>query len=346
MSISRHTRIQFGNETEVAPLPWKSGSYQSDTGSLGNNVKGHDLWGEWRGRTDALGLYFITGDTWSRLTDTSLWGLYKGSKYANETTCISIGFFPYDNTSTMAQAAAGEFDAHYVKMGKKMMENNLEKCYLRPAWEYNGGYQWQGTANAEEAANYRKAWQRMVTIIRAQGWKGKTVFCMQVLQQLGTVTPNMCYPGDDYVDVIGPDWYDQGSSGDPVARFAGRRDGEFGARYWAEFCRAGAERLDSSPEGVMTTNTKAKTYCIPEWGLRNDDYPRPNGDRTGNGGDSPYYIRAMYEFLMDVHNSGITVEFESYFNKDHNIRESHKIVQGLHDFSNAAREYQRLFGGG
>lgn len=329
-------------------IPWKTGSYQSDTGSLGNSVAGHEAFGAWRGRPDQVVVYFITGPTWQRLTTSNLYSLYKNTKYGDNASVVAIGFFPYDNTSTLAAAARGDYDNYYSEIGRKLVEGGLSNCYLRLAWEMNGGYQWQGTKDAQHAADYRTAWQRMVTRIRQAGWRGKTVFCTQVLQQLGTVGPDMCYPGDEYVDVIGPDWYDQGPPGDPVARFNERRDGLYGGWWLADFCRAGAQRLDSSPgAGVLTTATDAKTYCVPEWALRNPDYPEANGGPTrGSGGDSPYFIRAMFEFLMEVEESGVHVEFEAYFNKDNSPTEAHKLVQGAYPFPEAAREYQRLFGGG
>nr|MDT0666369.1 glycosyl hydrolase [Micromonospora sp. DSM 115978] len=103
------------------------------------------------------------------------------------------------------------------------------------------------------------------------------------------------YPGDEYVDIIGVDTYDQ---------WPPRRD------------EATWNRLCNEPPGLWTgiafAREHGKQFSVPEWGLvaTHDT----GAGRIGQaGGDNPFYIQKMFETFRD--NADI-LAYEAYFNDD------------------------------
>jgi beta-mannanase len=82
------------------------------------------------------------------------------------------------------------------------------------------------------------------------------------------------YPGDDVVDVVGVDCYDDNSGIDHLI------NGEYGMNQWAQFAAA-----------------HGKPIALPEWGLM-------------SGGDNPDYIQGMYDFMVS-HNTFLEAYWDS-----------------------------------
>jgi beta-mannanase len=100
------------------------------------------------------------------------------------------------------------------------------------------------------------------------------------------------YPGNNYVDVIGMDAYDDGMPGDPQSQ---------PARWNAEYSEGGGLE-----DIIAFAKANNKPMSLPEWGL----------DSTSDGfGDDPYYVQQI-ENLVANNN----FMYQSYFDSnDDNI---------------------------
>ena len=115
----------------------------------------------------------------------------------------------------------------------------------------------------------------------------------------GTITYPIdnLWPGDEYVDIVGSQYYDRCP---PVPA---------GDRYAFE-ARLDARSFSNNPAGPRAwleyARSKGKPWAVPEWGI--------GGPREGcaePGIDNPYFIRKMYEFFW---NNAADIAFEAYFN--------------------------------
>jgi len=99
----------------------------------------------------------------------------------------------------------------------------------------------------------------------------------------------LAYPGDDVVDVIGVDAYNDGNFpriADPIARWIKFRDQDHGLAWHARYAAA-----------------HKKPMSYPEWAS------------GGGADDDPYFIQQMYAW-MTTHN----VAYASYWNSNSDFR--------------------------
>jgi beta-mannanase len=146
---------------------------------------------------------------------------------AAHNTMPMVTWEPWDYTAGVSQPAyslkniiAGAYDA-YIHQWAHNAAAWAKPMYLRFAHEMNGNwYPWCVGVNGNTAAQYVSAWQRVANIFRQEGatnvrwvWspnvggakhgrKGATV----------STQYNTMYPGDGYVDWIGMDGYNWGTS--------------------------------------------------------------------------------------------------------------------------------------
>jgi hypothetical protein len=121
--------------------------------------------------------------------------------------------------ATMASIAAGSWDSQ-IDAWAQQVASWGKPFMFRWCWEMNGnwgtssGYTWQ-TEYGTTAAQYVAAWQRFKSRCDAQGATNITwVWCPNIWTGSGTVSvdPTPWYPGDAYVDWLGIDGYNTGST--------------------------------------------------------------------------------------------------------------------------------------
>jgi beta-mannanase len=270
-----------------------------DTGGIATN-----------GPSEALGMYGSDLSAWENtlgrpansmitvpfVADSGGWVNYDGSAWYLASTlpttrrlAVGVGFFPAGAGSTMAEAANGSYDSHYLYVAQQLAGYGHGDAIIRPAWEFNGGwYAWGykavGTDQANYGANYRAAWIRL----RAQflSVSANFKFAWNPNLEDGYTYPDYqeTYPGDAYVDMVGFDVYDRNyNNADPD-----------NALRWAKY-QAGP--LAGLASFAVAHN---KPVCLPEWAA---------GDTPG--GDNPYFINAMADWL-----EANTVAYQSYWSGD------------------------------
>ncbi|MFC9821961.1 glycosyl hydrolase [Streptomyces erythrochromogenes] len=156
--------------------------------------------------------------------------------------------------------AQGKYDEHFRRLAERLVSLGVPDTVIVLGWEMNGVTYTHRCR--PDPANWKLYWRRIVTVMRAvPGQKFKFDFAPN--RGTDAIGWTKCYPGDDYVDIIGMDSYDQG----PGQDFDDQISQPYGLQKHVDFARA---------------HRKAISY--PEWGL----FRR---------GDNPEYVRRMLQWI-------------------------------------------------
>lgn len=148
----------------------------------------------------------------------------------------------------LRQAAAGMFDKHFRALAERLVELKVPDTVIVLGWEMNGITYTHRCGPDPEA--WKKYWNRIVTTMRAvPGQKFRFDFTPN--RGRDAIPWTQCYPGDDTVDIIGMDSYDQPSG----LSFDEQVKEPYGLQAHVDFAKS-----------------HGKPISYPEWGLfRNGD---------------------------------------------------------------------------
>ena len=272
-------------------------------------AKGLTQYEEWLGRpSDAILLY--TGDRdWQDYQGSIGWGLGLYKKFDGRRFLHSVSFMPKQGT-TLAEAATGAYNEHWKKAAETILAAHRDTgvIYIRTAWEFNGNWFHYNAVHKEQ--DFIGAWRQFVSTFRSVSNRFRFDWCPG-----GTVKLSMkaedAYPGDDYVDIIGLDVYDQDKwpiFKDPVER-------------WNKVIVNGDHGLQWQKDFAAAHN---KLMSFPEWGSC--------GDKAG---DNPYFVEQMYKWMVDNH-----FIYASYWNSTGTYKGA--LSTGL--YPHAGAKYKEIFG--
>jgi hypothetical protein len=210
---------------------------------------------------------------------------------------IGMGLFPDAYRGQHAQCAAGAFDGYMRQFGARLVAAGGARAVIRLGWEFNfvNKFAWGVTGtDAASAAVWKGCFRRWVTKLRATPGQAFTIVWNAATN--GT-HPNvdMLYPGNQYVDVIGTQYFDRCPPATTEA-------------LWQK--RYNKRAKSGAPAGLGTwlayAKSKGKRLAIPEWGIGgpSDSCRRP-------GIDNPFFIRKMHAFLRA---NAASIAYEAYFN--------------------------------
>jgi hypothetical protein len=271
----------------------------------------------WLGRPVTHVLDYVGGmpegstDPWAKIDDPSWWcNRWAQSRW---TPVFSVAILPtWDQT--LAEGAAGAYDAHWDSFGRTMVARGCGSAVLRLGWEFNGKfYPW--AAGGKEAA-FAAYWRRIVTVLRrvpGQAFR----FDWSPLMGNTNADVEAAWPGDAYVDYVGLDAYDGAPSSykdRPAERWNWQMTTRYGLAWHAAFAKA-----------------HGKPMTFPEWGVT-----LRYADDLG-GGDNPYYIAKMAEWF-----AANPVAYAIYFEVDAKDA-AHRLMTD--QFPNASAKFLELFGG-
>jgi hypothetical protein len=237
---------------------------------------------------------------------------------------------------SLERGAKGEYDRHYETLARNLVTAGLGNSILRLGWEFNGGwYAWRGQGKADAFAEY---WRHIVKAMRAVPGAGKLQFCWNPSLGYQGFPAEIAWPGDEFVDYVGLDVYDDSWLADTYPWPAGTSDADVAERQkkvWDQL-------IFDGNHGLKFWSTFAaehhKPLAIPEWGLDNRE--------GGHGGlDNPYFIEQMHAFIFDPANH---VAFHCYF--DVQAPDGHhQLSPGLDgaektEFPRSAKRFKELFG--
>jgi hypothetical protein len=214
---------------------------------------------------------------------------------------------------SIATGATGAYNSYFKSFASKLVADGQSTATIRLGWEMNGNWMlWQGQSNPTAWVAF---WKQIVTTMRSVAPKLTFDWAPNVDVAFD---PTKLYPGDTYVDYIGISMYDQSwayapsQSAQRWSELYNGLYGTYGLAYFASFASSHGKKLN-----------------LDEWGM---SY-RCDGH---GGGDDPYYIQQMYNFLT-THNIG----WETYFNNDPSSCEFHSINDGR--FPQAAALFKKLW---
>lgn len=253
------------------------------------------------------------------------------------TIVLGCPMLPRRFAGQLARIMSGEFDQHYLAMAKAakpMLDRKIDKgaytFLVRLGWEFNGSWMpWF----AKDPTAFIAAWRRIVGLFRGVDSRFRFSWCMTLGQM--NADSFACYPGDEFVDVVDTDVYDEAWNShhrsDVVSRFKERfQDGKFGLVAYAEF-----SEKHSKPRGFS------------EWGLRNMN----TQGSGGSGGDNPYFIEQMAAHFDAL---GDRLSHQCYFERAE-VFSALSQGKSIHNpdgtwtktptpFPNGAEAFKRMFG--
>lgn len=188
--------------------------------------------------------------------------------------------------ATLAAAANGDYNTHYQNLMQKYQDAGYQDIIVRLGHEFNGTwFNWRADNGSED--EFVAAFRNAVNSIRNSPNSGGSgvQFRFDWCPTWAAVTPpsnadvEACWPGDDVVDVVGLDVYNQHfpAIADPAARWQAILTGVNGLQWHAAFAA-----------------THGKPISFPEWGtgVRFPTDPDNNG-----AGDDPVFVRNMAAWI-------------------------------------------------
>ena len=213
---------------------------------------------------------FLSIDSWPLLQSGAQWAMscWKGQPYR-----LAVGVPLIVTDGSLSSAAAGAYDDQFAQLGATMVANGEGNAFLRLGWEFNGNwYPW----NANTAPDaFKAAFRHVAGVLRAVPGSHFSIVWNPSMGS-GTVPADQLWPGDDVVDLIGLDVYNQSwrpQDTDPAVRWQGHLTDNYGLNWVSAFAAAHNKRI-----------------IIPEWATGT----RPDGHGWG---DDPTFIHNMAAWM-------------------------------------------------
>ncbi|GAB2715336.1 glycoside hydrolase family 26 protein [Kitasatospora kifunensis] len=218
-----------------------------------------------------VGHTYLAGNSWADVEgDTKMLALWSQWRMGdqNRTLVLNVpilvpneGDLPDGQVAELLnRGARGAFDQHFLRLARKLVALGGNDTVIVPGWEMNG-VTYTGRCKPDPAA-WKAYWRRIVGVMRSvPGQKFRFDFTPN--RGLDAIAWTRCYPGDDVVDVIGTDSYDQpaGATFDDYVREP------YGLEDQVEFAAK-----------------RGKPVSYPEWGLFRN-------------GDNPEFVRRMVDWM-------------------------------------------------
>ena len=295
-----------------------------------------DAFEAWLGRPVQLAEAFEARDNWDNI-DGAAWQLGPWSQWvrakAGRNLVLGVPMLPEIAGVSLASCAAGQYDQYWRNLANELAVYGLHWAYLRLGWEMDGNwYPWGAPQGSGREAAFAGCFRRIVQTMRAAQPANQWKFVWNPTATWSDPAYlTATWPGDAYVDVVGIDLYDQSwapntypypSTCDSACRLVRQQTAWTNHAWYLQTIRTFAL-------------ARGKPLSIPEWGL----YTRSDGH---GGGDNPFYIEKMHQFINDPANS---VLFHVYF--DVNAPDGDHHISGRDQpsaFPLGAAKFRELFG--
>ncbi len=327
--------------------------YRWGAANRNGGAKAVEKFGQWLGDPDVWAVDFEAKERWRNNIAGGNWQLPEWQKWKNKNPekrrlILSVPLLPGDWNRSGSKSpdepgpvshqagANGEYNKYFAELAQNLVNYGLGDSILRLGWEMNGGwYTWRCAKEYDAFKNY---WKNIVETMRAVPGAEKLEFCWNPALSWQQFPADLCYPGDEYVDYIGLDVYDESwaKNSYPLTEdmtpeeIERRRDvawndwiygGNFGIKWLIEFGKK-----------------HNKPICFPEWGIskRKDNH---------GGLDNPKFIERMHKIITDPANN---VAWHGYFDVQAPDG-SHQLSEGLNGnekvfFPKSAETFKKLFG--
>jgi len=253
----------------------------------------------------------LNQESWAEMKSSIPW-ITKCWRGSDIELTLSVPMLPKDGEGTLAEGAAGAYDAIFIMTARALIQNGHADAVIRIGWEFNGD--WMPWTAMHDPGSYKAYFRRIVGIMRdAPGQKFKFEWCPNHGRK--AMDPTHAWPGDDVVDIIGMDVYAETwgvENKSPQERFQYYLDQPFGLKWHRDFARQ-----------------HGKPISYPEWGAGT----RPDGHGVG---DDPVFIEGMADWFKEAEPL-----YQSYWDVqawDYNAQMSNE------QFPEASAMFKRRFG--
>lgn len=314
-----------------AKAVWLSG------GNPNNNSQATGLkFGTWRGQPISAALHYPTRTAgWGPLTSAA-------GYWTDKTITLIVQIPPFPQGAyTYAAAAKGDYEPQWRQLAqnwKARTDAGFPPPVFSMGWEANhnnlhywGGPGGTGAQHFKSYDEYVTTWRRFSTVVRAVDPRARLILVGNGHDSPGfgagkfpANDPRNLYPGREYLDGVGVDYYDHyppsfgGTSTSPSRRdFAAEASDVGGVRWYADF--AWSEGLE---------------FWVPEWACNSSNL-------AVGGGDNPTFVTKMVGEFARVRARGQSGG-ECYYDDD---AQRMSILGNTATPANprAAAEYQRLY---
>ncbi|MFJ1750046.1 glycoside hydrolase family 26 protein [Streptomyces sp. NPDC088116] len=227
---------------------------------------------KWLGGTELrVGHSYLPGDLWSNIEGSpgflEAWATWRKAR-ADRIFALNVPMLENTERRTtdsgvrreLRKGAQGDYDGHFRTLAERLVRLGVPDTVIVLGWEMNG-VTYAHRCGPDPGA-WKKYWNRIVTAMRAvPGQKFRFDFAPN--RGRDDVPWTECYPGDDVVDIIGMDSYDQSAG----QKFADQVNEPYGLQQHVDFAAA-----------------HGKVISYPEWGLFSN-------------GDNPEYVRGMLQWM-------------------------------------------------
>jgi hypothetical protein len=224
---------------------------------------------------------------WDWLSQPGRWTMMLGVP-----TCC--GVTTGSGARTWAQEAAGDSDEHWTALGNNLVSWGMGNAVLRIGREWNGNwYNWSPCKTGDSISEYILGNMHIVDVLREVPGQS---FQFMWNPTLGMVSgesgsnaeATKWYPGSNYVDIVGLDYYDFSSN----SNYPTQTHTPYGNRSAASQA-ANFNYVYNQDDGFLGWINFAKwvgkPFALPEWGL---ELWLSGGNYSG-GGDNDYFINQM-----------------------------------------------------
>ncbi|MGP4010861.1 glycoside hydrolase family 26 protein [Streptomyces sp. 4N124] len=212
-----------------------------------------------------VGRTYLPGDLWSNiegahgfLDEWAEWRKAKGDRLFVLNVPMQErneeGLSDAEVRQLLRRGAAGEFDKHFKVLATRLVELGVPDTILVPGWEMNGITYTHRCG--PDPVSWKLYWRRIVNVMRSvPGQKFRFDFTPN--RGMDDIPWTACYPGDNFVDIIGMDSYDhpEGMSFDEEI------SEPYGLQHQVDFAKAHGKEI-SYPEWGLSRNGDNATYVL------------------------------------------------------------------------------------
>ncbi|MGJ4931209.1 glycoside hydrolase family 26 protein [Bradyrhizobium sp. HKCCYLS2038] len=217
---------------------------------VGNSPSEVTVFERWLGRPIDQIVAHTGRANWKDWVDSLRWSMGLWSPL-HKPICWTIPLFA--DGGSLSDAAAGTYRAYYEQAAQMLSQTRPGDgvIYVRTGEEFNGD--WMPWAAAGREQEFIRAYRNFVTAFRSVSNRFRFEWNVNVRETRMNAAD--AYPGDDYVDVIGMDFYynTQWNPTNPDKAWTEMVESPFGLRWLEDFAKA-----------------HGKPTAYPEWGINSD----------------------------------------------------------------------------
>lgn len=233
---------------------------------VGNDAAAYTAFEGWLG-SGADGVHGVVGGAnWKDFTSSAQWMVDKVWNTIDDQVFWSVPLIVDDGKATLAAAADHDYDAYYLSVARTLAASRAGDdgpIYIRTGWEFNGD--WFPWSAAGKEADFIGAYRAFVDAFRSVS--DRFAFEWNVNESYGPMDPAKAYPGDDYVDIIGMDFYwdTRWNSSNPDQAWASMVNRPYGLAWLEDFAAEHGKPTAYSEWGVETNNAAPYLAHVKEW---------------------------------------------------------------------------------